>query len=139
MTAFWDTLEVNTPQAKSGPSLSVIATAAGLVRQCSHRWFFASPTSHTINTGDVGAKTATITPATRKKTDDVKQQVPGPGGALSTEAAETCLQLLADAKEAYDGQGFALQADGAARLEKFRFLVGAKGARGGRQCAGPTR
>ena len=118
MTAFWDTMEADIPQAKSGPSLAVTAVAiaaAGLMRQQSQTWGFTSSNHHIVNTGDVRSKGATTALATRKRINDVKQQVHGPGGALSLEAAETCLQLLADAKEAYEGQGFALQADGAAK------------------------
>lgn len=125
MAAFWDTVAANTVESKSGPSLTATASAVaavGVMRvgsggSVAQKWGLASPTSNTVNTGDVGAKAATSTLAARDKTkDEGQQQVPGPGGALSPEAAETCLQLLADARGAYEGQGFALQADGAARL-----------------------
>lgn len=140
MTAFWDTMKAKTPQTKSGPSLAVTAaavtavTAAGVVRtdvggSVPQKWDFSSSTNNIINVGDIGAKAATTIPAARKKTDGDKQQVPGPGGALSPKVAETCLQLLADAKEAYEGQGFALQADGAARLDYFRFFFVREGGR----------
>ncbi|CAN0234177.1 unnamed protein product, partial [Scytosiphon promiscuus] len=43
------------------------------------------------------------------------QQVPGPGAALSPETASRCLELLADARDAYEGQGFSQQAEGAGR------------------------
>lgn len=123
MTAFWDTIVANTPQTKSGPSLVVTATAvtaAGVILtggagSFPHKWVFSSSSSNILNTGDAGEKGETTTPTARKKTEGAKQKVPGPGGALSPEVAETCLKLLADAKEAYEGQGFALQADGAAR------------------------
>lgn len=131
MTAFWDTVAANTTQAKSGLSLVATAaavTTAGVIRSggggsVPQKWGLASRTSNIINDGDVRAKAPTATPAARKKTDDERQQqLPGPGGALSPEAADTCLQLLADAREAYEGQGFALQADGAARLDDVRVL-----------------
>lgn len=131
MTAFWETVAANTPQTKSGHSLSAAATAvtaAGVIRavggdSVTKRWGLASPTSNIVSVGNLGAKAATTIPAAKKKTDDERpQQIPGPGGAFSPEAAETCLQLLADAREAYEGQGFALQADGAARLDDLCFL-----------------
>lgn len=123
MTAYWDTLVANTPQTKSGPSLAVTVTAvtaagamcSGFGASVPQQWGFASPAGDIINTSNVGAKAATTTPAARKKVDGDKQQLQMSGGALSPEAAETCLKLLADAREAYEGQGFALQADGASR------------------------
>ncbi|CAM9356030.1 unnamed protein product [Ectocarpus sp. 4 AP-2014] len=71
-------------------------------------------TSANKNTTDVASIGATSRGA--NGTERGEQQVPGPGGTLSPETASRCLRLLAEAKEAYDGQGFAQQADGAARL-----------------------
>lgn len=129
MATFWDTVAENTPQPKGGPSLAVTATAVtaasviGSAASFPKKWGFAYPASSITSTGEVGAKAATSTPLAKKKRGDEKQQIPGPGGSLSPETAQICLQLLADAKEAYEGQGFALQADGAARLDDTLLFV----------------
>ncbi|CAB1108970.1 unnamed protein product [Ectocarpus sp. CCAP 1310/34] len=90
------------------------ATMAGVVTVRMAATTVSHATSASKNTTDVASKGATKRGANGTERGD--QQVPGPGGALSPETASRCLRLLAEAKEAYDGQGFAQQADKAARL-----------------------
>ncbi|CAM9347008.1 unnamed protein product [Ectocarpus sp. 12 AP-2014] len=90
------------------------ATMVGVVTVRMAATTASHATSANKNTTDVASKGATSRGA--NGTEKGEQQVPGPGGALSPKTASRCLRLLAEAKEAYDGQGFAQQADGAARL-----------------------
>ena len=55
---------------------------------------------------------------------DEEVGIPGLGGALSPDIAGRCLKLLEEAREAYEGQGFAQQADGAARFGVIVFHAG---------------
>lgn len=134
MAAFWGTLGVSAaPSAAAAASATAMVSPSTETGQCDVRStavatkgatmagvvtvMAATRASHTTsankNTSGVAGKGATGRGA--KGTERGEQQVPGPGGALSPETASRCLQLLAEAKEAYDGQGFAQQADGAAR------------------------
>ncbi|CAM9432817.1 unnamed protein product [Ectocarpus fasciculatus] len=135
MAAFWGTLGVSAaPSAAAAASETAMVSPSTETGQCDVRStavatkgatmagvvtvMAATRASHTTsankNTSGVAGKGATGRGA--KGTETGELQVPGPGGALSPETASRCLQLLAEAKEAYDGQGFAQQADGAARL-----------------------
>lgn len=121
MATFWDTLAANTTSGtknrrKKGPFLT--ATAAAVTTACAMSASVAAfnKTTNAFNkTTNAGGVTTMVTTA-EKAVDKSGQEVPGPGGALSPETADKCLQLLADAREAYEGQGFALQADGASRF-----------------------
>lgn len=124
MTTFWDTLGANTASGtkggpKNGPSLTATATAVTAVGIITGGAATLNKNSNIVGGGGVAN---TVTTAENPSHDEWGQEVPGPGGALSPETAETCLQLLADAREAYEGQGFALQADGASRLIKIVFV-----------------
>lgn len=66
----------------------------------------------------IAARNNSVVKATTAEDDkNNSQQGPGIGGKLSSEIAGKCLGLLAEAKEAYEGQGFGQQADSAARWE----------------------
>ena len=123
MTTFGHTMDENT--ATLGKNCRVLAMAATAVtaagRMLTKGSSMRTGRGFTTN-GSTGGGTSmrTATSATEKEAGDgLEDYVPGPGGALSPETAKTCLQLLADAKEAYEGQGFALQADGAARFGRY--------------------
>lgn len=60
----------------------------------------------------------------REDESHLGEKLSGFGGTLSPEAAGECLRLLAEAREAYDGQGFGQQADSAARLVRPLFRTG---------------
>lgn len=134
MAAFWRTLEVSAaPSAAAAAATAIVspstetgqrdvrstavttkgASMAGVVTVCMVATRASHATSANQNTSGVAGKGATGRGAKGAKRGE--QQVPGPGGALSPETTSRCLQLLAAAKEAYDGQGFAQQADGAVR------------------------
>ncbi len=133
MVAFRDTMAENSSAYESNARALTTAvtavTTAGkiLTRSNTARSGRGLASGGGIGGGAGGARAST-SGSGKGAEDGREQQVPGPGGALSPETADACLQLLADAKEAYEGQGFALQADGAARFGRGFFCFKGKGA-----------
>lgn len=132
MTAFRDTMaEISAAQGANGRALNTAVTAVTAAGKILTRSNTARSGRGLASGGGIGGGTAGVRAATsgsgKGAEDGREQRLPGPGAALSPETAETCLQLLADAKEAYEGQGFALQADGAARFGRGLFWLKGKG------------
>lgn len=99
MSIFWSTVKTNTASTatKSSTTKTAAATASGSDVKHKHMSIMAA------------ANVVQLTQLAHDAGGGIE------GGDLSPETAEKCLDLLSQAKEAYEGQGFAQQAESATR------------------------
>lgn len=112
MATFWAAVAQNTSTSgAAGGAATAVATGGATIKPRSdHKDRTCSPRTEVGNNAYEGSADGDVS---QKRWE--AQQGPGPGGALSTETASRCLNLLADARDAYEGHGFSQQADGAGR------------------------